>query len=175
MSVYIKDKKHKHVKQKTMQTNKLKHIKNDIFYVHTKVHAWNVDNSSTHSSSGSWIGKWKKETSLIPRLCSFDKCENNATLGGHIWVHRHGPFIAPICGSCNSIRNEKRKEGGGSYLERDVILLKIKTTKDMRTKKRRIARLCCGCGTNISRQPPSHMVCRGCFLKAKYPSKYIDE
>ena len=70
-----------------------------------KMHAWNVDASSSDSYADvSWIKRWEMATGLERARCSFDDCTRRAEVGGHVWIKQNGVYIAPLSSRLN-VRN----------------------------------------------------------------------
>ena len=117
--------------------------KKDVYRLQGDMHAWNVDGSSADKlDQGSWIRYWETTTGLKRATCAYSDCARRAEHGGHIWIKRHGVYIAPICNACNYHANVKRcqTEGGGhSLLRKDTLVVKGKITQEMRNAARRIA------------------------------------
>lgn len=59
--------------------------------------------SERHCSCGSWKNHWKNHSGTNwPTKCSVEGCNNNATLGAHVYSNSvSGEQIIPACDSCN--------------------------------------------------------------------------
>ena len=103
--------------------------------------------------------------------CSYEGCERRAIDGGHVWIAGSGPVLAPICRQCNSCRNAKRMQGGGSYLRAGVKVTVAEHTEGMATAPRRFAEsvddasACRSCGTDISDRTSGHTLCLDCYRR----------
>jgi len=134
------------------------------------LHAWNVDGSSADRLVHcSWIKHWEDETGLQRGVCSFEGCSHEAEHGGHVWIKNKGVYIAPVCKSCNYIKNIDRMQHGDgkhSSLRRGTVVVKTEYTEEMACSDRRIAinvRRCEQCDADISDRPPGHTRCLGCY------------
>jgi len=105
--------------------------------------AWNVDGSSTCKILfSSWISFWESKTGTSRGICSFSSCNKTAEIGGHVWLKRKGPHIAPICSGCNYHKNVKRmqsSDGQHSFIKKGTTVVKVEFTEDMKNAVRRIA------------------------------------
>jgi len=103
--------------------------------------------------------------------CSFEGCERQATVGGHVWIARRGPVLAPICRQCNYCRNAERVQDGGSYLRAGVEVTVVEYTEGMANAPRRFTESvddepsCRSCGTDISDRDSGHTLCLGCYRR----------
>jgi len=103
--------------------------------------------------------------------CSFEGCERQATVGGHVWIARRGPVLAPICRQCNYCRNAQRMQDGGSYLRAGVEVTVVEYTEGMANAPRRFTESvddepsCRSCGTDISDRDSGHTLCLDCYRR----------
>ena len=127
----------------TKSQHKLRTKKNEVYRLENDCHAWNVDGSSTDSLENiSWIKFWEVKTGQTRSICSFSDCTKQAEVGGHIWLKRKGPHIAPICRGCNYVENVKRLQhvdGKHSTLKKGTFVVRVNTTEEMKNAVRRIA------------------------------------
>lgn len=71
-------------------------------------HAKNVDGTSCDNGRN-WKDTYERYTNRSFGTCSFYGCGKDAEVGGHLRVKELNPnyhYIAPICKSCNGVRNE---------------------------------------------------------------------
>ncbi|GFH56434.1 hypothetical protein CTEN210_12910 [Chaetoceros tenuissimus] len=118
--------------------------KREVYSLENDCDAWNIDGSSSDlpPQCSSWIAFWESKTGLKQEICSYSDCNKPANVGGHIWLKRKGPHIAPICRGCNYIQNVKRLQGDDgvhSKFRKGTTLVKIKHTEAMKNADRRIA------------------------------------
>ena len=154
-----------------MCADKKTHTHMDTMIVDQAVSAWNVDGSSdAKAEGGSWIRFAETSTGRRRGYCSFEGCDNMAEVGGHVWIARAGPCIAPICARCNLSGNQSRMQGGGSRLRKGVEVTKTGMSEGMRTAERRAPtervkrrRRCETCGADLSERPTSHTLCYPCW------------
>ena len=133
--------------------------------------AWNVDGSTDAvAACGSWLALAEHATGRKRGTCSFEGCSNRAQVGGHVWIARLGPCIAPICKPCNLCGNQSRMQGGGSRLRKGVEVTRTGMSEGMCTAKRRAPtervkrrRRCEACGADVSDRPTSHTLCYPCW------------
>eukprot|EP00557_Chaetoceros_sp_GSL56_P004020 CAMPEP_0176505466 /NCGR_PEP_ID=MMETSP0200_2-20121128/16512_1 /TAXON_ID=947934 /ORGANISM="Chaetoceros sp., Strain GSL56" /LENGTH=212 /DNA_ID=CAMNT_0017905027 /DNA_START=12 /DNA_END=648 /DNA_ORIENTATION=+ len=129
----------KNKKQKRMMFRKRK----EVHTLQNDCAAWNVDGSSTCKILfSSWISFWESKTGTSRGICSFSSCNKTAEIGGHVWLKRKGPHIAPICSGCNYHKNVKRmqsSDGQHSFIKKGTTVVKVEFTEDMKNAVRRIA------------------------------------
>ena len=129
--------------KKKKKTIKVVSQKKEVYSLDKDCHAWNVDGSCTDTLyKTSWIKFWEEKTGLKRDICSFADCNKKAQVGGHIWLKRKGPHIAPICNGCNYIRNVKRcqsDDGKHSTFRKGTTVVRVELTEDMKNADRRIA------------------------------------
>lgn len=149
----------------------------DVFYIRRKVHAWNVNASSSDARAYvSWIKRWERATGMTRGRCSFDDCARRAEVGGHVWIKKNGVFIAPICKPCNYHANANRMQnldGDHSFLRGGSVVFRTAMTDDMRDAERCFsvtasarARRCVDCDANIASRPATHARCLVCYRTA---------
>jgi len=130
-------------KEGDSRQRKLRTKKKEVYPLENDCHAWNVDGSSTDSLEYySWIKFWEVKTGQARGICSFSDCTKQAEVGGHIWLKRKGPHIAPICKGCNYVENVKRlqhDDGKHSTLKKGTFVVRVNTTEEMKNAVRRIA------------------------------------
>lgn len=152
-------------------------VRTNVFCLRGKIHAWNVNASSSDVRAYvSWIKQWENATGLARGRCSFDDCTQRAEVGGHVWIKKNGVFIAPICKSCNYYANADRMQsidGCHSFLRRGTVVFKTEMTDDMRNAERWFAvshesrrRRCMDCDGDISDRPDTHLRCLICYRTA---------
>lgn len=146
----------------------MEQIGRGIFLLRDDMLAWNVDGSSSHRYEDiSWIRIWEVETGQRRGRCCYSDCPMPAQIGGHIWICRHGVFIAPICRACNDAQNPRRMQNSQSTLRAGSIVVMSEYTEDMASAQRRIVekiiRRCSGCNCDISDQPENHTQCPQCY------------
>ena len=116
----------------------------EVYSLEKNCDAWNIDGSSTDlpPQCSSWIAFWESKTGLKRGICSYSDCNKPAVVGGHIWLKRKGPHIAPICSGCNHVENVERfqaDDGTHSCFRQGTALVRVKLTEDMKNADRRIA------------------------------------
>ena len=121
-----------------------KNKKREVYSLEKNCDAWNIDGSSTDlpPQCSSWIAFWESKTGLKRGICSYSDCNKPAVVGGHIWLKRKGPHIAPICSGCNHVENVERfqaDDGTHSSFRQGTTLVRVKLTEDMKNADRRIA------------------------------------
>ena len=96
--------------------------------------AWNVDGSADAvPRMESFIRDAERATGRRRGRCSYDGCERDAVVGGHVHARGFGAVIAPICRECNSPRNLSRRQGGGSRLRAGIAVTRAEVTEGMLT------------------------------------------
>ena len=104
----------------------------------------------------SFIRDAERATGRRRGRCSYDGCERDAVVGGHVHARGFGAVIAPICRECNSPRNLSRRQGGGSRLRAGIAVTRAEVTEGMLTGERRYAHRSWGGGHR------ERDVCRDC-------------
>ena len=129
----------------------------DVVRLERAVHAWNNDGSADAvPRMESFIRDAERATGRRRGRCSYDGCERDAVVGGHVHARGFGAVIAPICRECNSPRNLSRRQGGGSRLRAGIAVTRAEVTEGMLTGERRYAHRSWGGGHR------ERDVCRDC-------------
>ena len=112
----------------------------DVVRLERAVHAWNIDGSADAvPRMQSFIRDAERATGRRRGRCSYERCERDAVVGGHVHARGFGAVIAPICRECNSPRNLSRRQGGGSRLRAGIAVTRAEVTEGMLTGDRRYA------------------------------------
>jgi hypothetical protein len=112
----------------------------DVVRLERAVCAWNMDGSADAvPRMESFIRDAERATGRRRGRCSYDGCERDAVVGGHVHARGFGAVIAPICRECNSPRNLSRRQGGGSRLRAGIAVTRAEVTEGMLTGERRYA------------------------------------
>ena len=112
----------------------------DVVRLERAVHAWNIDGSADAvPRMQSFIRDAERATGRRRGRCSYEGCERDAVVGGHVHACGFGAVIAPICRECNSPRNLSRRQGGGSRLRAGIAVTRAEVTEGMLTGDRRYA------------------------------------
>mmetsp|Transcript_830 Transcript_830/g.2241 ORF Transcript_830/g.2241 Transcript_830/m.2241 type:complete len:218 (-) Transcript_830:328-981(-) len=129
--------------------------------------AWNADGSAsaTTAAGESWITHAEACTGRQRGRCSFSGCNEQAEVGGHVFITKRGVWIAPICWRCNHPKNTMRWQGSGSTLRAGILVTKAERTEDMDNAPRRTLRTCEECDEDISHKPAHHELCARCYSK----------
>ncbi len=112
----------------------------DVVRLERAVHAWNIDGSADAvPRMHSFIRDAERATGRRRGRCSYEGCERDAVVGGHVHARGFGAVIAPICRECNSPRNLSRRQGSGSRLRAGIAVTRAEVTEGMLTEDRRYA------------------------------------
>ena len=112
----------------------------DVVRLARAVDAWNIDGSADAvPRSASFILDAERATGRRRGRCSYDGCDRDAEVGGHVYARGIGVVIAPICRRCNSPRAETRRQGGGSRLRAGIEVTRAAISEGMLTANRRYA------------------------------------
>ncbi len=112
----------------------------DVVRLERAVCAWNMDGSADAvPRMESFIRDAERATGRRRGRCSYDGCERDAVVGGHVHARGFGVVIAPICRECNAPRNDARRQGGGSRLRAGIAVTRAEVTEGMLTGDRRYA------------------------------------
>ena len=112
----------------------------DVVRLERAVCAWNIDGSADAvPRRHSFIRDAERATGRRRGRCSYDGCERDAVVGGHVHARGFGVVIAPICRECNAPRNDARRQGGGSRLRAGIAVTRAEVTEGMLTGERRYA------------------------------------
>jgi hypothetical protein len=87
----------------------------------------------------SFIRDAERATGRRRGRCSYEGCERDAVVGGHVHARGFGAVIAPICRECNLPGNLSRRQGGGSRLRAGIAVTRAEVTEGMLTGDRRYA------------------------------------
>jgi hypothetical protein len=143
-----------------------------VLRLHGSELAWNADGSADATTDGgeSWIAHAEARTSRRRGRCSYSGCNEDASVGGHIFISRRGVWIAPICSRCNAPNNRARWQGAGSTIRVGTEVTKVERTEGMFNAERRMiaVRVCHECDNDISDRPEHHDMCLGCYRLNSY-------